>query len=132
LVRSRKLVVLGSFKCIVQRKPTGVNQQIGIQGSNIGSNDRCSNGDAESGIFILFLRAANLDIAKKTFAACYARNITFYANIRRCCKSHVAPFNFFLNSTSTDVHFATESLAPYKWCHQHQKGIFVFPNGTVE
>jgi hypothetical protein len=44
-----------------------------------------------------------------------------YANIRRCCKSHAAPFILLSHNISTNLNGATESLALCKGCYQNQK-----------
>jgi hypothetical protein len=43
--------------------------------------------------------------------------------IRRCYKSHAAPFTLLFHNISTNLNGATESLAPYKWCHENKKQI---------
>jgi hypothetical protein len=47
----------------------------------------------------------------------------FMQKIRRCCKSHAAPFNLLFHNVSTNLNGASESLAPYKWCYKNQKYI---------
>jgi hypothetical protein len=64
-----------------------------------------------------------LDLPKSLLPPVKPKKLIFYANIRRCCKSHAAPFNLLFNNISTHWNGATESLAPYKWCYQNQKNI---------
>jgi hypothetical protein len=78
--------------------------------------------------FFFFLRDAVLDFAKSLLPPVKTKILKFYAKIRRCCKSHAAPFDLFFHNISTNVNGASESLAPYKWCYENKKINFLFDN----
>jgi hypothetical protein len=73
--------------------------------------------------FFFFLKGHHLGFCQKPFAASKAQNIKIFVKIRRCFKSHAAPFNLLFHNISTLFNGATESLAPYKWCYENQKSI---------
>jgi hypothetical protein len=75
------------------------------------------------GIFVLFYRDTILDFAKSLLPPVKPKILTFFEKIRRCGKSHAAPFNLLFHNISTNVNGATEFLAPYKWCYENQKKI---------
>jgi hypothetical protein len=61
-------------------------------------------------------------ILPKAFCRQLSPNIKILCKkIRRCCKSHAAPFNLLFHNISTNLNGATESLAPYKWCYENKK-----------
>jgi hypothetical protein len=73
-------------------------------------------GDGVLGIFyflFFFLRDTILDFAKNILPLVKPKLLKLYANIRRCCKSHAAPFNLLFHNISTNLNGATESLATY-------------------
>jgi hypothetical protein len=70
------------------------------------------------GCWAFFLRDAILNFAKSLLTPVKPKLLKFYANIRRCCKPHAAPFKLLFHDISANLNGATESLAPYKWCYQ--------------
>jgi hypothetical protein len=82
------------------------------------SNDRYSLGD---GAFFSFKRDAILDFARSLLTQVLPKILKLNENIRRCCKSHAAPFNLLFHNFSTNLNGVTEFLAPYKWCYLCQK-----------
>jgi hypothetical protein len=70
--------------------------------------------------FFFFLRDTILDFAKSLLPLVKPKILKFLQKIRRCYKSHAAPFNLLIHNISTNLNGATESLAPYKWCYENQ------------
>jgi hypothetical protein len=64
-----------------------------------------------------------LDFAKSLLLPVKPKILKFYAKIRKCCKSHAAPFSLLFHNISTNLNCATESLALYKWFYENQKYI---------
>jgi hypothetical protein len=79
----------GLLKGIVQRNLTGV-----------GSNDKFS--VAVLGFNFDFWKDTILDSAKNALPLVKPEMFKFSANSRRCCKWHVAPYDLFVNSISTN------------------------------
>jgi hypothetical protein len=69
-----------------------------------------------------------LDFAESLLPPVKPKILKFYAKIRRCCKSHAAPFNLLFHNIITNLNGATESLAPYKWCYENKKIDIPFDN----
>jgi hypothetical protein len=77
-------------------------------------NDRYSIGDGVLGIFFNFKGTPSWILHKALRCQLSQKLLEFYANFRRCCKSHAAPFDLLFYNISANMNGATESLAPFK------------------
>jgi hypothetical protein len=63
--------------------------------------------------FLFYFKGTPSWILPKAFCCQLSpKYYNFMQKMRRCCKSHAAPFNLFFHNISTNLNGATESLAP--------------------